>query len=269
MSTLVAEVKALYEAVQKAQAIIKKVASSAELQAQFDEAVVEVNREMGQVSYAVAQALVAHALGRPPSSQEVQQFLSAAIGDPAFPARAYRLIGEARKTASDRRRAFLASMLLGLPFTKIADDERDRIDMTVERMTVEDAELLMAIFDNIRTPQDLGHRSFGPTGVLVLTPVDTDRPRPTVHIVTPDPTGRADEVRVPFPRGVFESLKLLGCVETGAGISTEGGVARYHLLLTDLGGTVGRAIKEVRPGLSAEAVAPASAARSAKARPRV
>jgi hypothetical protein len=256
-------------AAQKVAKIVECAEVSPEVQARLNRSIEQANLEAIQVCYAVCKAFVAQALGAEPSTNQVNEYMAKAVEDPAFPNRAYRLFGEAQKSASRRRRIFLASMLFGPPFSKMPDDERDRVDMAVERMTVEDAELLMAILDNIRTPQDLGHDSFGPTGVLVLTPVDLERARPEkIYIVTPDLRGRGDEVRMSFPRGVFESLKLLGCVETGTGISTEGSWARYHLLLTDLGGTVGRAIKEVRPGLVAETVAPASPASAAKARRR-
>jgi hypothetical protein len=63
----------------------------------------QVNQDMTQVTFAICRAFVAHALGRDPSADEVDAFIASATGDPAFPARAHRLLGELRKDGSTWR----------------------------------------------------------------------------------------------------------------------------------------------------------------------
>ena len=107
MSTLVTAVKALLAAPR----IAKAIDQSPDLRAQFAASIEQVEREMNQVCFAVCKAIVAHAVDREPTDAEVNRLIQDASNDPAFPHRAYRLLGEARKAASWRRRAFLASMV--------------------------------------------------------------------------------------------------------------------------------------------------------------
>lgn len=259
VTTILGEGKVVLGIAQKAVKVARWAEVSPAVQARLERSIDGAKLDAIKVCYSVCKALVAQALGREPSSQEVNDYMEAAVDDPAFPNRAYRLLGEIHKSASRRRREFLASALFGLPFRTLPDDERDRIDMTIERLTVDDAELLMVILDNKKTPQDLGHNLFGPTGVLVMTYADLQDPRPNVYIVTPDFSGETDECRHSVPRGLFESLKLLGCAEVGTAMSKDGGWYRHPLMLTRLGEMVGRAIGEVRHGV-ADKMTPSAAA---------
>lgn len=248
MTTVAAEIGALFSSARRAAGLIKAVESSEALQAKFADSVEQVSRETGQVAYAVSKALVAHALGRDPADDEVNEFLSAAVGDPAFPARAHRLMGEARKTASHRRRAFLASILFGLPFSKVPDDERDRIDMVVERMTVEDAELLMAV-DRLRDalPQNL-QQDYGPFGIVVRVHADLQSPRPLAQLVTVNVERTGESPSHQVRRDALEALITMGCLERGRELAKRDGHAGYHLLITQLGESLLRAFNEVRAG---------------------
>jgi hypothetical protein len=48
-----------------------KRAHSGALQDQFDASARRVNEEVGQIAFAVCKAIIAHAFGRPPNSDEV------------------------------------------------------------------------------------------------------------------------------------------------------------------------------------------------------
>jgi hypothetical protein len=234
------------------------VDSSAALQAQVDESIAEVHREVGQVGYAVCRALVAHALGRDPSHDEVSDFLSAAVNDPAFPNRAFRLLGEARKSASHRRRAFLASMLFGLPFTKLPDDERDRVDMAVERMMPADVELLSLIVEKDRAARPSPERG-GPY-LFKGTKVAAVIRRIEVRVGSTDDWGEEDDQfgddiftdpRFCVDHAAFGALLSFGLVDVGEHQMSSEEWQIHRLVITLLGRLVVRAIEELRPGFDA------------------
>jgi hypothetical protein len=254
MTTVVAEIKTVVSATRTAVAIVKKVDSSEALQKRFDESVQEVHRGIGQVSYAVSRALVAHALGRDPSHEEVNRFLEAAVNEASFPNRAFRLLGEARKSASRRRRAFLAAMLFGLPFSKLPDDERDRVDMVVERIMPVDIELLVLIADKDRTAKPLAppkERYFftGMNMVALTRGIE-------VRLVTArdyENRGFADQVEAaevarPVDHAAFSSLQSLGCVEVAESTAAQGDWRAHTLVIAPLGRLMIQAIEELRPG---------------------
>lgn len=134
------------QAVRKAgTAIVRTLDPAQQIKSQLDAAAVEADRELGQVSYAVVKALMASILGATPSEPAVDAFMMEVFNSPSGPARAFRLLGEARKTASDKRRRMLAAVFFGLPFTGIEADDRDRVDMLIERLVPDDIELLSTV----------------------------------------------------------------------------------------------------------------------------
>ncbi len=262
MSTLVAEIRALFTGAGTAVRIAKSVDSSAALQARVDEVVQEVHREVGQVSYAFCKASVAHALGREPSDDEVGMFMTAAVNDAAFPNRAYRLLGEAKKSADQRRRKFLAAMVFGHSFRVLPDDERDRVDMVVERMIPADVELLMRIAETLDRPPPPGPTGFEGRvmgqGNVVAFVRETD-----LRLVTHEYWNDSDSKFLPeaetdpkliADRSALTALLSLDCVVLGQMLL--GGDIEHHGYLvksirpTSLGYLVVRAIDEVRPGLA-------------------
>jgi hypothetical protein len=259
VSTLAAEIRALVTGARTVVGVVKRVDSSTSLQARFDEAVQEVHREVGQVSYAFCKAIVAHALGHEPSDDEVGAFMTAAVNDQAFPHRAYRLLGEARRSADRRRRQFLAAMLFGLSFKVLPDDERDRVDMAVERMMPADAELLQLVAEKQKLPTKNIRGHFGSaTGrckVLALlreqefrvaTSNDHEEGGAFGDAVFAHDSYRADRV-------ALSSLQALGCLDLDRGDASFGTWQIHVVTITSLGALVLRAIDEVRAGLSTEA----------------
>lgn len=246
--------KSLLTGARTAAALVRKVESSEALQARFDESAAEVHREVGQVSFAVCRALLAHALGRDPSDDEVNEVLSAAVNDPAFPNRAFRLLGEARKSASRRRRAFLASVLFGLPFSKLPDDERDRIDMAVERLMPADVELLRLIVEKNRTARPTPEKEpFLFRGTRVAAMIRGIEVRIGS---TDDYTGTQaffsnafyDDPRSSVDHATFAALTSFGLVDIGQSEMQQGGWKIHRLVVTPLGQLVVGAIEEVRAG---------------------
>jgi hypothetical protein len=251
VSTVIAEGKALAVAAQRVAKVIDWAEVSPKVRDQLNRSIEQANLEAIQVCYGVCKAFVAKMIGAEPSSDQVDEYMAKAAADPAFPNRAYRLFGEAQKSASRRRRIFLASMLFGLPFSKMPDDERDRVDMAVERMTVEDAQLLKMIGEKRTSPTGVGKSKFGPCGLAVMTDAFRRGDQTTMRIVTPDPDGELESIRYPVDRAVFASLEVLGCVELDRQV--EGVATEYlqHVFVTPLGEMVNRAIEEVRPGFAA------------------
>lgn len=256
--TVVAGIKAVCdgaELMEKVAKGLKRIDSSEALQSRFDESAAEVHREVGQVSHAVSRALVAHALGRHPSDEDVTAFMTAAVNDPAFPHRAFRLLGEMRKAASHRRRAFLASVLFGLPFKKLPDDDRDRIDMVVERAVPADIELLDLIAEKERrakapSEKDEGYM-FQWTSVAVFI-----RSR-DVRLVTTDDSDGIDfkeeaftDPRYCVDQGAFAALRSLGCIDIGERKANQGEWSIHSLIVTSIGRMVSDAVNELRPGFS-------------------
>lgn len=245
--------------------VVREVERPAWLATRLRESGDQVNQDMIQMSFAVSRAFVAHALGHEPSSEEVDAFIAAAAGDAAFPARAHRLLGELKKASSARRRAFLAAALYGLQFSKLPDDERDRVDMAIERMMPGDVELLVRIDEGRKRPprSPIPALQVGPSNVFALISGSELRISVTDHWkgdglteeVLRDETSRADLV-------ALSALQSLGCVRLGERHSTidfsaSGGEfyssswIEYPLTITAVGELVIRAIEEMRPGLDA------------------
>ena len=227
----------------------------------------QVNQDMIQMTFAVCREFVAQALGRDPSSEDVDAFIASAAGDPTFPARAHRLLGELKKASSGRRRRFLASALYGLQFSKLPDDERDRVDMAIERMMPGDVELLVRIDEGRKRPprKPIPEVPVGPSNVFALISGSEFRLSVTDHWqgdglteeFLHDETSRADLV-------ALAALQSLGCVRLGerhstidfssaVDLGTDAATWIEHpVMITAVGELVIRAIEEMRPGLEAE-----------------
>jgi hypothetical protein len=162
-------------------------------------------------------------------------------------------MGELGRSASRRRRVFLASVLFGLPFTKIPDDERDRVDMAVERMMVEDVELLMRIDEKDRTARPTPEREpylFRGTKVAgMMRGIE-------VRIGTTDDCGDDGEfgdefyadARFLVDHAAFGALLSFGLLDVGQSQQKQGDWEIHRVVITPLGRLVVRAIEEVRPG---------------------
>jgi hypothetical protein len=257
VTSIVAGIKSVLAGARTAVAIVKRIESSESLEAQLDRSDAEVRGEAAQVSYAICRALVAQALGRDPSHDQVNDVLSAAVNDPSFPNRAFRLLGEARKSASRRRRLFLASMLFGLPFTKLPDDERDRVDMVVERIMLPDVELLRLIVEKDRTAPPSPEPEpylFRGTRVAALTRdlevrVATTNEYMAGGTAFGDPTYEDEQFRVDHT--AFSALLALGCIELAERKMTQGEWGVQALVVSPLGRLVAGAIEALRPGFDA------------------
>jgi hypothetical protein len=254
---VIPEGKALVSAAQQVGKVKEWVEVSTKVRDQLNRSIEQANLEAIQVCYAVCKAFVAHAIGVEPSTDQVNEYMAKAVDDPAFPNRAYRLFGEAQKSASHRRRAFLAAMLFGLPFTKIPEDERDRVDMAVERMTVPDVEFLLIVSEKRRMSPDLTEGQlylFGPSGVGAMLDGTS------LRIVTPDlwrnqefSAELFEDSRFIGDRAALASLVSVGCLDVGQVVLNSGrGGKVHHLIILPLGEMVLRALEEVRPGLGAQ-----------------
>ena len=234
-------------------ALARAANSSKELQRRFDDAAEQVNRETSQVAYAVAKALVGHALGETPSSEALDRFLANAVDDPSFPARAHRLLGEARKSASNRRRKLLASVLFGLPFSKTPADDRDRVDMLVERLVPEDVDLLAEIDSLERATSPGAYGTEQPCYALTHGQVRLV----SADLLSADAIRQADvEAATSLASPAFTTLQAVGCINLSAGFSEavviEGASASAEAIsITPLGRLLLGALAEVRAGLDA------------------
>jgi hypothetical protein len=256
MPTIVAEGKVLVSVAQKAAKVIKWAEVSRKARAQLNRSIEQANLDAIQVCYSVCKAFVAYAIGAEPSTDQVNEHMAKAVDDPAFPNRAYRLFGEVQKSASQRRRIFLASMLFGLPSGKMPDDERDRVDMAVERMMPADVEFLSILSEKRKvagqSPMASVGQIFGPSGIVALVQ-GTD-----LRIATPDERlGQFSNDLFNNPafigdRAALASLQSLGCVELSQSVMSHARWRVHHLIVTPLGDTVLRALEEVRPGLEAQ-----------------
>jgi len=257
VTSVAAGIKGLLSATRAVAGLIKRAGSSEALRARLVASGEEVERDAIQVCYGVCKALVANALDREPSDEDVSDVLSAAISDPAFPHRAYRLFGEIKKSASRRRRAFLASVLFGLPFSKLPDDERDRIDMAVERMMPADVELLMAIVEKDRaarpTPETEPYLFRGTKIAATLRGIE-------VRLGSTDDyedegRGFSDEyyadARFLVDHAAFGALLSFGLLDVGQSQQVQGDWQIHRLVITPLGKLVVQAIEELRPGFDA------------------
>ena len=204
----------------------------------LDESSAEATREMLKDCYATVKALVAHAIDREPSDPEVDAVLADVTEHPNAPFRMHRLLGEARKTASRRRRRFLASVFFGLPFSKMPDDERDRVDMAVERMTVPDVEFLDMI-EARRPPPNFQEREgmsymFGGDGLGAVI-VGT-----SLRIATPNEwksgtNSGLEETFFEDPRfegngAALASLVSVGCLDVGDAVVNVGDRGKIYLI---------------------------------------
>ncbi len=257
MTTLALAIKKLAATAPKLTSAIKTVTTSPDIQKKLEAAEAQNNRDVGQVCLAVCRALVARALGEEPDAPLVGAFLDEAVGDPGFPARAHRLLGEARKTGSWRRRAFLASTLYGLSFRSLADDERDRVDMAVERMMPADAELLSLILrkdeeaERSLNPETVNY-FFGQSNVAAFlfgarlrlaTTADWKQGGFTDDVISED--------RFLGDRQALASLVSLGCIDLGSSKATKGEWQIHQIVITPLGALVIRALDEVAAGIAA------------------
>jgi hypothetical protein len=102
-------------------------------------AVAKANEDMFLAVLFVVRALLAKALGRDPSAPEVAEEIRKATLDPAFGARAARLLAESIRSPSEARRRLLALAL----FRPNPDPEmRDLVDAALGRLWPPDVELL-------------------------------------------------------------------------------------------------------------------------------
>ena len=252
MPTLTAAVKAILAAPKVVKAV--KQLNASPLDEHFAAAVAEVNQDMIQISYAFCRAFAALALGYEPSAEQVDEFMRQAAKDPAFPWRAHRLLGEMKKSASERRRRFLAAMLFGLSFETLPDDDRDRVDMVVDQLLPVDAALLLKIADLCeRKPAAPGVRHYVNEFVAFIS-------QDELRLVTSDywigsefrPEATTDPA-LKEDRSALTALLSLDCVSLdevvlGGTLSHEG-YAVQSVTPTSLGYLVVRAINEVLPGL--------------------
>jgi hypothetical protein len=265
MPTVAAGIAALFSSggkfahlTKKGAELIRTAESSPSALARFDETSAAATAEMLKDSYAAVKALVAQALDRDPSHAEVDAVFAEVADHPNAPFRFHRLFGEARKSASRRRRRFLASVLFGLEFSKIPDDDRDRVDMAAERMTVADVEFLARVSAMRRRSET--HRYgdgksfiFGPDGIGAL--IDGT----TLRIVTPDDwqgDGFASDVfedaRFIGDRAALASLVSLGCLDLRDAVLNAAETGKvYDLRILPLGDLLLRALEEIRVGFAA------------------
>ena len=185
--------------------------------------------------------------------------MAEALEHPNAPFRFHRLLGEARKSASRRRRRFLASVAFGLEFSTIPDDERDRVDMVVERLVPEDVLLLLQIDQRNRNsrPADQvdGPHIFQGTQVAALVHginvrvACTDDQNDTEHDYGfGDPVFTDD--RFVVDQAAFASLVSLGCLDIGESKASQMPWEIHRLMITQVGRLVIGAIEQVRAGFA-------------------
>jgi hypothetical protein len=174
-----------------------------------------------------------------------------------FPQRCNLLLGAARRSASAKRRAMLAAVLYGLPLTDMPEDDRDHVDMLVERLTIRDVTLLQTIYQMETTIPD---NIMGWLNMLyVIRAGDELRIVPAQLI--PNKVIDEDILSVPdLPRDkvALGQLQALGLVELTEG-NERGPVVvagkfspRIHgLRTTPLALLLLRALEDVRAGMEA------------------
>jgi hypothetical protein len=128
-------------------------------------------------------------------------------------------------------------MVYGLSFKSLPDDERDRVDMAVERMIPADLELLQLV---ARWLAAGGCTAYLKPNELRLVPAFAESDFATA---IRNPTFVADP-------GAFATLQMLGCIYCDSN-SAMPGWQILNVSTTALGELVLRAIDEVRPGLGA------------------
>lgn len=109
-------------------------------------------------------------------------------------------------------------MLFGLPFSKMPEDERDRVDMAVERMTVPDVEFLWLVAEKRKiageTPSEGIAYVFGASGVRAAVQGTN------LRLFTPDEWNGefSDDLfrdpRFLADRAALSSLVSIGCFDT-------------------------------------------------------
>jgi hypothetical protein len=227
------------------------------------EAVVRLDREDLQVCLGLCRGFLAYATGQGPESDLVNAVFANALERPGFPQRARRYFGEMLKTSSRRRQAFLAAALFGLQFEPLPDDERDRIDMAVERMMPEDAALLYRIAEKQNEPP--AKKTEGPldstsgkSKTMAIFQEDGVR-----LVATNDQAETAtnldafDQEHYGVDAAAIANLQTLGCIRL---MRPEGSyVDRYQLLtITNVGALVIRALDDVRGGFESAKNPPAT-----------
>jgi hypothetical protein len=103
--------------------------------------------EATQVGQTVAIALIAAAKGSEPLDDDVHQFVRTSLDDGTFLPRCHRLFTECLRSPSARRRKRLASVLVGGPHVTRGADDRDRLDMLVERLLDDDVDALRHVHE--------------------------------------------------------------------------------------------------------------------------
>jgi hypothetical protein len=144
-------------------------------------------------------------------------------------------------------------MLFGLSFDVLPDDDRDRVDMAVERMMPPDVELLMLIAEKRNTPPTHDPlKTGGKSNVFALIN------QRDLRLAVSDygkgdgfPPEVLDEDRFRADRAALASLEAVGCIDRREKHGQQGDWAVYDLTITEVGYMVIRAIEEVRPGFTA------------------
>jgi hypothetical protein len=177
--------------------------------------------------------------------------------DPKFAHRVRRLFGEAQKSSDRRRRVFLASVLYGLPDSKMLDDERDRVDMAVERLTVADVQFLAMLWEKRRTSEM--HRSDGISYIFGDDGLGAVIEGTSLRVATPDEwtgndfvEGFLEDPRFVGDRAALASLVSVGCIDVGESVMSSGNTRRtHHLRLLPLAQLVVQALQEIGAGFAA------------------
>jgi hypothetical protein len=260
MLPLLGAVKALVSMARLPKKIVESIeAPSPEMQEKVERTLRQALVETMTVSTIVCRGLLAERMGVEPTSEQLRDFMSKMADDPRFAHRAYRLFGEAQKSSDRRRRVFLASVLYGLADSKMPEDDRDRVDMAVERMTVPDVQFL-AVIEAKRANPDFQEREgmaylFGTDGLgAVITGT-------SLRIATPNEwttgsnsglvEGFFEDPRFEGDRAALASLVSVGCLDIGDAVVTVGDRGKiYHLRMLPLANLVLQALHEVRPGFA-------------------
>jgi hypothetical protein len=148
-------------------------------------------------------------------------------------------------------------MLFGLPFSNLPDDDRDRVDMAVERMMPADVELLQFIVATDRTarpsPEPEPYFFIDTKVVALVRGIE-------VRIATTDEfedygTLFGDKVYEEPQFGVdhaaFGALLSFGLADTGPAKASQGEWQIHRMSITPMGRLVIQAIEEVRAGFDA------------------
>jgi hypothetical protein len=259
IAALLASGEKAAHAVQKGLSLFRAAESNPSAVARFEETSAAATREMLKDGYAAVKALVAHALDREPSDPEVDAVMMDAAEHPNAPFRFHRLLGEARKSASRRRRRFLASVAFGLEFSALPDDLRDRVDLVVERLVPEDVDLLMTIDEKNRKARPAVEKDGIPFNVggsrvaAVIQGISVRLGTTDDHEIDQgfiDAFYEGDRYLV--SQAAFGALVAVGCIDVGQSQSSQGHWEIHRLLITELGSLVIRAIEEVRAGFADE-----------------